>query len=310
MRKKITAVLAAGVVLTMSSVSTAHEPPNFIGIIWQWPADQTPILDGNMVEWSIIPDDYSLTTDKLQALFEPGDQFVTYTDPDLSSLDIRVTPSYVNGGSRIYYGYERFDDAWTSDDDIEIVIDADHTGGGFHGNFLADGATDEEKAREHSRQAQIYHVFLDDGFRLSGDRWNWMWMTSSDWQEQPPWSDRGYQYEGTPGSFAEVSLQGEFYLTAFDDYNSQDPDGSVQHALTEGEIIGHKTHVWDFDGTGPDTYRCDGCETNAQWSENTEGGSWGDANFLGDYLLESLETELLATSVEEDSWGAIKASVK
>ena len=159
MRKKITAVLAAGVVLTMSSVSTAHEPPNFIGIIWQWPADQTPILDGNMVEWSIIPDDYSLTTDKLQALFEPGDQFVTYTEPDLSSLDIRVTPSYVNGGSRIYYGYERFDDAWTSDDDIEIVIDADHTGGGFHGTMP--GRDPRQQAQSCGRGHYHLPLFCD-----------------------------------------------------------------------------------------------------------------------------------------------------
>lgn len=310
--KKLSVCLTAGLVLTMSSVSVAHEPPNFIGIIWQWPADQVPVLDGNLIEWSIIPDDYSLTTDKLQAMYEPGDAFVTYTDPDLSSLDLRVTPSYVDGGSRLYYGYERFDDAWTLDDDIEVVIDADHSGGGFHANTagLADDATDEEKARANSRQAQIYHLFFDDGFRLSGDRWTWMWQTSSDWQEQAPWSDREYQYEGTPGSFAELNLQAEFYLTAWDDFNFQDPDGSVEHNFSEGEIIGHKTHVWDFDGTGEDTYRCEGCESQAQWSENTEGGSWADANFLGDYLLETLETDLLATSVEEDSWGSIKASVK
>ena len=306
MKKKFSATIAAAALLVTSSASLAHVPPNFIGLIWQWPANQVPVLDGDLSEWSVIPDDYTFTTDEAVAQFTPGDAFVTSDVPDLASIDFSVTPSYVNGGTRLYYGYERFDDKWTSDDDIEIVIDGDHSGGTF---WTEEGMSDEEAARAKGRQAQIYHIFADDGFRLDGDRWNWFWMTGADWHEQPPWSDIGYQYEGTPGSFQEVSLQVEFYQTVFDDFNWQDPEGSVQHTLVEGDIIGHATHVWEFDGT-EETYRQEGCECGANWSENAAGESFGDASFLADYLLDSVQEDLLPTAVEEDSWGSIKASVR
>ncbi len=307
MRKQFAAAAVAAAVLCMSTFSFAHVPADFIGLIWQWPSNQVPVLDGDLSEWSVIPDDYSFTTDEAVAQFTPGDgMYVTNDVPDLASIDFKVTPSYVNGESRLYYGYERFDDVWTGDDDIEVVIDGDHTAGTF---WSEEGMSDEEAARAKGRQAQIYHIFADDGFRLGGDRWNWFWMTTGDWQEQPPWSDIGFQYEGTPGSFQEVTLSVEFYETVWDDYNYQDPDGSIQHLLTEGEIIGHKVHVWEFDGT-EETYRTDGCECGANWSENTEGGSWGSADFLPDYLLDEVQTDLLPSAVEEDSWGSIKASMR
>ena len=307
MRKRFSAAAAAAALLCMSTFAFAHVPADFIGLFWQWPSNQVPTLDGDLSEWAVIPDDYSFTTEKANAKFSPGEgMFIPNDTPDLASIDFKVTFSYVDGQSRLYYGYERFDDVWTSDDDIEIFIDGDHTGGTY---WSEEGMSEEEAARAKGRQAQIYHIFADDGFRLGGDRWNWFWMTQGDWHEQPPWSDIGYQYEGTPGSFQEVTLSAEFYETIWDDFNWQDPDGSIQHVMREGEIIGHGINLWEFDGT-EETYRTDGCECGATWSDNTAGETWVDASFFPDYLLDEVQTDLIGTAVEEDSWGNIKASMR
>jgi len=307
MRKVFSSAAVAAVVLCTSTAALAHVPPNFIGLVWQWPANQLPVLDGNTQEWDIIPDDYAFIPEKSVARFEPGtSNFVASTDFNLASLDFRVVPAYVNGGSRLYFQYERFDDVWTADDTFEPIIDGDHTGGNF---WSEEGQSDEEAARSKGRQAQIYHVLVDDGFRLGGDRWNWFWMTTADWHEQPPWSDMAYIYDGTPGSFAEVTVTSEFYQTVWDDFNYQDPQGSIQHVMTEGEIIGHAPQMWDFDGN-EENYRTEGCECGSGWGINAAGEAFGDASFIGDYLLDSVQDDLLPTAVEENSWGAIKASVK
>ena len=307
MRKSISAAIAVAAVLCTSTASLAHVPPNFIGLVWQWPANQIPVLDGNTQEWDIIPDDYAFIPEGAVARFEPSTgNFVASTDFNLASLDFRIVPAYVNGGSRLYFQYERFDDVWTADDTFEPVIDGDHSGGNF---WSEEGQSDEEAARSKGRQAQIYHVLVDDGFRLGGDRWNWFWMTTADWHEQPPWSQMAYDYgNGVPGSFTEVTVTSEFYQTVWDDFNWQDPEGSIQHVFAEGEIIGHQPHIWDFDGN-EENYRTEGCECGAGWGTNAANESFGDASFLSDYLLDSVQDDLLPTAVEEDSWGSIKASL-
>ncbi|MCY3762107.1 MAG: hypothetical protein OXH50_12730 [Gemmatimonadetes bacterium] len=255
MRKRFSAAAAAAALLCMSTFAFAHVPADFIGLFWQWPSNQVPVLDGDLSEWAVVPDDYSWTTDEANAKFAPGEgMFIPNDTPDLASIDFKVTFSYVDGQPRLYYGYERFDDVWTSDDDIEIYIDGDHTGGTY-------------------------------------------------------WSDIGYRYEGTPGSFQEVTMSVEFYETVWDDFNWQDPDGSIQHVMREGEIIGHGINLWEFDGT-EETYRTDGCECGATWSDNTAGETWVDASFFPDYLLDEVQTDLIGTAVEEDSWGNIKASMR
>lgn len=307
MRKLFSAAAVVVAVLCTSIASVAHDPPDVLRLLWQWPANQVPVLDADLSEWSIIPDDYTVTPADMHASFDAGEWvYVASADYDLASLDFKVIPSYVDGQSRIYYMHERFDDAWTLEDDLEVGIDGDHTGGWFAN---VEGQSQEEIDRTRGRQAQTWHTYFDDGLnRGSKEKWNWFWLTKGDWQEQPPWTDVAYGYDGTPGAFLEGEMWGEFYLTVWDDYNWQDPDGSIQHTMREGEIIGHIIHQWDFDGNEENYFQA-GCECGAFWSDNTRRDT-NDASSFVDYLLDEPRFDLLPTAVEESSWGAIKASVR
>ncbi len=39
----------------------AHDPVDFRGTVWQWPADRVPVLDGNLAEWEILPAEFWIT---------------------------------------------------------------------------------------------------------------------------------------------------------------------------------------------------------------------------------------------------------
>ena len=39
----------------------AHDPAEFLGAVWQWPADRVPVLDGSLAEWEIVPAEFWIT---------------------------------------------------------------------------------------------------------------------------------------------------------------------------------------------------------------------------------------------------------
>ena len=298
--KKFGAFLGGlGLMCALNSSVEAHDPPDYLGIIWQWPADKLPVLDGNISEWNVIPDEFWLTDENFNVQSCLGDNtFVGDLDP--SNLSFRWTMTFTNGSSKTYWALERFDDDWQEWDDVEPTIDADHSGGTF---WTIEGMTDEESERQKGRHAQIYHLFFDDGAHLGGDSWNWFWMTAGDWYEGPPYSDVAYRNTGTPLSGEEYTQEVEYFLTAWDDYSSLDPEGSVEHNFQEGEIIGLNQNVWDRDDTADGTI-----PNESRWNLSPNCESFGDADFLADYLLLEVDEEIMSTAVEADSWGNVKAS--
>ena len=297
--KKIIAGLGACalVIGALSNPVVAHDPPEIVGVIWQWPADKLPVRDGNLGEWDIIPEEFWQTHLNNNAISECAGPN-TKTDPDPADLSFRWTMSFVQGSSRTHWAQERFDDDWQTLDDIEVALDADHSGGTF---WTIEGMTEEESERQKGRHAQIYHIWLDNGAYRGGDSWLWFWMTTADWYEGLPWSDSAYKYTGTPGSGEEMNETSEFMITAWDDFNWQDPEGSVQHFFDEGEVIGMNVHMWDREldeetkGVG-------------YWSLGASCEAFGDADFFQDFLLLEIDEELMATAVEKDTWGNVKAS--
>ena len=92
----------------------------------------------------------------------------------------------------------------------------------------------------------------------------------------------------------------------WDDFNWQDPEGSIIHDLQEGEIIGLAARNKDGD-----VGLCCGNEETGEvfsdWALNFNESS-ENADFLPDWILLPVNEELLATAVENDTWGHIKAS--
>ena len=302
MKKILSAIGACALICALSNPVAAHDPPDYRGIIWQWPANKLPVFDGNLSDWDIVPEEFWLTHNNYNVDSYVGDGQKAGLDP--SDLSFRWMTSFVQGSSKTYWAYERFDDYWHQSDSFEPIIDADHSGGIY---WQVEGMSDEEAARNRSRHAQIYHVFIDDGLfmgnalGLEGGGWIWMWMTSADWYGELPYTDRASTINGTPGNGEEFNVAAEFMITAWDDFNFQDPGGSVEHEMVEGEVIGLSVNVWDHDGADPGT-------THGRWSLSTAGESNVNADFLADYVLVGIDEDLMATAVEENSWGNVKAS--
>jgi hypothetical protein len=301
MKKIVFALLGCALIFALSGPVVAHNPPDYLGLSWQWPADKMPVRDGNLSDWDIVPDEFWQTHENwnVQSCIGSGYDEVPELDP--SSYSFRWTMAFVNGSSRTQWAYEVFDDQWDEWDQIEASIDADHSGGNFHS---AAGMTEEEAARNKNRQAQIYHIWFDDGAHLGGDQWMWAWNTAADWyQGGTPYSDAAMRHTvGTPLSGGERNSQVEFSFTAWDDLLWDNPNDSVEHLLTEGETIGLNLNLYDREGEGDARYQ-------VRWTISPECSSFGNSDFFADFLLVEVDEELMATAVAEDSWGNIKASL-
>ncbi len=305
--KKLATTFAVGCLLFASAdAPDAHEPEGVLHFLWQWP-EGMPILDTNLSEWDVVPEEYWFDNDSVEegTLYqtEPGNSPVT-TGVDPARLSFRFVPTANAADDRFYWAYERFDDSWTGWSDLEPKIDADHSAGSF---WFEEGQTEEEQKRAKSRGAQPYHLFFSDGAQQGPGDWAWNWQTAADWYEDPRFMDASYSYTGEPLSQEEFTLVAEFYLPGFNDFKWDDPDYSFDniHDIEEGQIVGIATCVYD-------TYAdCDcgaeGTECCSRWNLGTFTEDFGDADFFTDFLVMPIDED---TAVKAGSWGVIKASMQ
>ncbi len=302
--KKVAVLFTAVLLVGFGTKAEAHDPPDFMGAVWQWPETHIPVLDADLGEWDIIPEEFWITE---QNVVQSTDRTWIYTgDLDVSSIAFRWIPTWNEESNRIYYAYERFDDKYQgSNESIEISVDADHSGGNF---WNLEGQTDDEIARTRGRHAQISHYWFDDGVSKGEGNWNWFWMTQADWYDVPPFSDKAYYFSGTaPNSFEEMRQRAEWWTVYWDDFNWEDPEGSILHDFEEGEIIGLMGSVFDADAELEDDCNCE-----SRWALNPNVQSFGDADYLADFLLLGVDGSafegVTPTAIEDNTWGQIKAS--
>lgn len=297
--KKLSSLLLAGaLIFSLSGTATAHDPPDFLGAVWAWPESALPVLDGDLGEWDILPPEFFITeADVVQSDERPWN-YVGDLDP--SSLSFRWALAYNDETDRIYYVFEKYDDIHRGSESIEGVIDADHSGGTF---WSIEGMTDEEAQRQKGRHAQTHHWQFDEGF---SENWSWFWMTQGDWYRDPEWSQQAHRVEGTPGNNQEARTYAEWWQIYWDDYNWTSAEESIIHDFQADQIIGVSVQVHDGDAEFTDDCNCWG-----RWTIGPNVESFGDADFLADFLLLPIDetVDFDDTAVEEDSWGRIKASV-
>jgi hypothetical protein len=53
--------VAFAAVAGLHTAVTAHDPPGTIFPMWQWPASHLPVLDGDLSEWQVIPEEFWFT---------------------------------------------------------------------------------------------------------------------------------------------------------------------------------------------------------------------------------------------------------
>lgn len=302
MRRLFQGALALATVAALSTSAVAHDPPGVVYEMWQWPSSHLPTLDADLSEWDIVPEELWITEQDLNNLLITQLE-VTDEEPDGSDLSVRFTFGWNDETERIYLAYDRFDDYWShSRDDIELAVDADHSAGIY---WSTEGQSDEEAARQRNRHAQISHFFFHSKTEDVGVPWNWHWMTQADWYRGAPYSDGAYQWS-EPELGQEYTWQIELWHVWWDDFNWQDPEGSVIHDLTEGEIIGLAARHKDGD-VGLCCGHDETGEVFSDWALNFNESS-ENADFLPDWILLPVDNDALPTAVEDNTWGHIKAS--
>jgi hypothetical protein len=304
MRKYTALLIAVAFSFGLAGSALAHLPEGYMYFAFQFPDHLVPSMDGDLGDWDFVPDVYRIDNENhmiesfVQENRDPGGAF------DASTLVLNAIIGWNETQNRMIFTTWYWDDMHQvdraaeagglmhTDDCIEIMIDADHTGGKFRGL----GETDEEKRRLECSQAQRYAISEPApdarGFRSA----NFGAWTEAKGGVNADW---GWSYDGV--LMGEGMLYCEFSIRPWDDLNFEGPDVSLEHDLEEGEIIGMNLSYGDFDET--DDYM-------SYWTHSGGSGTTSNASVLADFLLMEVEEGLpdAPTAVEQGSWGRIKAS--
>ena len=130
---KSLSIVAVGLI-ALANVVSAHVPEDKILGAWQWPTSHLPVLDGDISEWEVLPEELWIEINEQDF----GGDLGTTKEIDVSDMWFRVAISWHDETDRLYYVIDRFDDLWDrdgggfgdsgNDDSIEIGVDADHSG--------------------------------------------------------------------------------------------------------------------------------------------------------------------------------------
>jgi len=273
--------------ILVMSVSTiqALERPDVEFKIFQFPGNMIPCIDGNTVDWDIVPDEYGIGIDQLVDTV-----FDVKTDPE--DKDITVKVGWVNGLSRLYFLVETYDDYWDfnetnlenetypylHNDIFELVVDGDLSGG----PLIPQLRTDNEPLGRwnqylfHGVHAQNYHIFTP----AEGKPWTMVWGCQP-WIYEFPWANASYSYNFKHGENGNLVL--EFWITPFDYAPFEGPDRAIVSRLIENKIIGLSWSILEYDGIN-DTGR-----NKAFWNLSHKTTFYGNASELVAFRLMPLE---------------------
>ncbi len=243
--------IVTGAVMLLVSVSAAR--PGIEYMIFQFPREHTPGIDGDFSEWELVPDAYIIGSDQLINTVSAED-----VAQDPSDYDLKVKVGWVKGLNRLYFYLEAYDDYWDFEDpglaqDIfELVVDADLSGGNFinMSNPHRDRLSRQElHFKGHGGHAQNYHIFTP----VKDKDWAMIWGNAY-WIKEFPYMQVAYDHHLEPGDSGTLKM--EFYITPFDFASPEGMDRSVVSRLKENELIGLSWLTIEYDGTGKkETFR-------------------------------------------------------
>ncbi|TWI70013.1 PKD domain-containing protein [Pseudoduganella lurida] len=225
------------------TAATAQEDRGYK--VYQFPANQIPVIDGKADDWRDVPADYIVGTDQLRD--DVGKAAGNLRKIDPKSLDVKVRVAWVKGLNRLYFLYEAWDDYWDfadpglHNDTFEIVVDADLSGGPLIDTLHPNPSLpwSQRYFDYHGVHAQNYHIFMP----AQGKDWALLWGPQA-WLKKLPYSNIAYAYDFKPGQPGKLTA--EFWITPFD-YAGADPARAVESVLRENRKIGLTWAVIDYD---------------------------------------------------------------
>ena len=278
--------------------------------------EQIQLDDGRIDEWIELVGEPAMT------LLDFSSQNDAFEALDPSDMDFRIWLGWHDDPDRLYVAFVSSDDVYTNNHDYEAIrgslrdliriydsitlaIDGDHSGGkGCPYNCQT------EDWREVRSRTQRYEAISRTVSGPTLDDSSTRYATEEiAWTVLPPYGQGG---GGVAGEAPTISVI-EFYVTPFDHFASDDPDGSVVSDLAAGQVIGFAILVDDWDSFDRDN------GDNSTWvPEAMNRGDADDrdheiragwADFFLDGILLPAGAGPEDTAAESVSWGRIKASL-
>lgn len=282
--------LLAGAVLA-ATTSWAHLPVGTQFPAVQFPNGKTPTIDGNLIDWDIVPQAYWITHEQLtETVIGVG------TAWNAQDMALRAIVGWNATANKLYIMEDRFDDAiWvtTGWEPLEFEFDADHTGGMI--GVFPDVTDQEQKDRLHGAQGQDY------GFNQGGPGLN-AWHKSQ-WHYQQPWGQFAKTQTAEEGG--EGNFRAEYMVTGWNDLDWHGPETSTIHTFAENQIVGLNLTIIDDDDLSVAGYE-------GYWVLSGATDSYFQGDLLSDFLLAPIDPDIdwgaQQTAVEAASWGRIKST--
>ncbi len=309
MKALIRGLLALSIVFAVAAVVSAHEPPGVEYFAVKFPDGVTPGIDGDLEDWDMIPDTYWITheNDDIQEARRG-------TAKDLADINIKCIVGWNESTNRVYTMAWVADDylhnsrenpgRFNLDDDINFVIDADHSGGALWAPDMGGLEDDERLAVEYST-GQLYTALVPpiDDFWLfmytSNGSIDEFWLVDGKGVTDESYTEVGWSREGETGGPGTYTY--EMKVTPFEFLDFRGPEGSTIVDLEDGNII-HIGYLFkDYDTS-------EAYEGAYDFPPNHD--VWFNAELMGDFVLSPMdETIDWPTAVETDTWGRIKSSL-
>ena len=281
-------------VLISVNVLHSHEFTGSSIRAFHFPDHMVPSIDGDLNDWQSIDPSYCYSEDLFTDL-------VADSEPDISDFRVNLCIGWNDTENKLYVSALVVDDIHQidrpentppalifQDDDLEIFVDADHSGGQFAD--FSDLSRDEQLAINGT---EANHFILSGPPPPNGDFF--VNFSAAGWYSTPD------------GPFTEAAIAAnngsvtyEFALTLFDRVDVGASFLSVEHDLRQGEIIGFNAEFNDFDSHS-ELYE-------AKWSLSGGHNAFRLSERFADLELDALAENFSKTVISVSSWAQIKAS--
>lgn len=240
-------------IMAAAWLASSFARPGVEFMIYQFPREMTPSIDGDFSEWDMVPDSFMIGSDQLiNTVSKEGEP------QDPADYDLKVKVGWVKGLNRLYFYVEAYDDYWDFSDPgleqdvFELVVDGDLSGGNFinaSSPHLDRLTSNELYFRGHGNHAQNYHIFTP----AKDKDWAMIWGNTP-WIKDFPYAQAVYVHDLEPGEAGTLKM--EFYITPFDHADYEGFHKSVVSELKENELIGMSWLTYEYDGRGKkETFR-------------------------------------------------------
>ncbi len=290
--------LALQITVGLAKPAQGHYPEGVAYKAFQFPDPLVPAIDGDLTDWEVVGDSYTILTGQFHDLINPE---VEASDSD--DFAVRLMVGWNKAENRLYIAAQVRDDIHQidrpagstgmlfQDDAMELFIDADHSGGQF-ANFTE--LSHEEQWRRNGTEAN--HFVLagpppDEDFFVNFSAATWYALADG------PYTGAAVEFVGSLGGEGVTNY--EVMLVPFDRVDINAVFQSEEHLLREGEILGFNVEFNDLD-VHSELF-------DAKWSLSGQHNSYRFSDRFTDLILMPMEGTF--TAVESRSWGSLKASL-